>query len=102
MTQECNEGSSKQECQTKGGSSSCGSKGSGCEMTDMVMGLTHKAWGQLMVEKMKAELEKTRGEKMNKVAAAAIAASLAKWEHKMSGKVKCQEPKDNLKRAFME
>ena len=94
MTQECNEGSCNE-------GSKCGSQSTGCEMTDMMLNLADEAWKQLMMEKMKAEFEKQRGEKMTRVAAASIEASIAKWEHKMSGKMKCQEAKDKLKAAFM-
>ena len=96
MTEECNKGSCEQESQSQ-----CGSKGSGCEMTDMMMHLADQAWSQLMIEKMKAEFEKVRGEKMSKIAAASIEVSIDKWEHKMGGKMKCQEGKDKLKAAFM-
>ncbi len=76
-------------------------KETGCEMTDMMMCLADEAWKQLMIEKMKAEFEKARGEKMSRVAAASIEASIAKWEHKMAGKQKCQQAKESLKAAFM-
>lgn len=92
---ECNENSCNEQSECSN------SKGTGCEMTDMMMCLADEAWKQLMVEKMKQQFEQQRGEKMNRVAAASIEASIAKWEHKMSGKMKCQEAKGKLKAAFM-
>lgn len=79
----------------------CEKPDSGCEMTDMMMCLANDAWADLMKEKMKAELEKARGAKMNKVAAAAVQASITYWEHKMAGKMKCHEAKESMKQAFM-
>lgn len=100
------ESGSEQSCSSGScGSGSCQSSGcgksSGCEMTDMMMGLSHKAWMCLMKDKMKAELEKHRGEQMNKMAAAIVEASIASWEHKMQGKMQCHEHKEKIKQAMM-
>lgn len=86
---ECNEGS----CESQ--------EGGCCEMSAMLMKLADEAWGELMKEKMKKAIEKERGEKMNKVAAVSVQASLAYWEHKMQGKAQCHEFSENLKKAFM-
>ena len=74
---------------------------SGCEMTDMIMHIADKAWEELMKEKMKKELEKQIGERMNKVAVAGATASIAYHTHLMEAKMKCEEHKTKLKQAFM-
>jgi len=84
------------------GSQGCGQNGSsGCEMTDMLMHLSKKAWMELMVEKMKDELQKHNGKKMDKTAAVIVEAANAKWEHKVSGKVQGHEHKEKIKQALM-
>jgi len=70
-------------------------------MTDLVMKLANKAWEQLLLEKMKKEIEKLHGTGVQKVAEAGVAAGHAQWEHKMTGKMKCHEHKDKIKQAFM-
>jgi len=88
-----------------GGSSGskCGSKGegTGCDMTDKILRLSAQAWEQLLLQKMKAEIEKLHGESVQKVAVAGVAAGHAQWEHKMAGKMKCGENKEKIKQAFM-
>jgi hypothetical protein len=98
----CKEGS----CSTSGeekcgsGSSDCG-QSSGCEMTDMFMKLGNQAWEELMVEKMKKQWEALRGQNMDKMAQAGVEASMAYWQHKMEGKMKCHESKEKIKQSMM-
>ena len=70
-------------------------------MTDEVMFLANKAWKELMTEKMKAELEKAVGAKMNEVAAAGVAASMDYWRVIMQEKTRCQENKEKIRKALM-
>ena len=74
---------------------------SGCDVTDEVMGLADEAWEELMKEKMKAELEKAVGSRMNAIAAAGVAASMEYWESVMQNKAKCEEHKEKIRKAFM-
>ena len=102
----------------QGGSCGCGSSGGNCPCgnrsckgecmpktgdihADMMMGLGMKAWAELMKEKMKKEFEKNNGERMNKVAAAAVEMVNGHWQHKMEGEGKKMQAVDNLKKAFM-
>jgi len=50
------------------------------------------AWHGLMKDKMKAVLEKERGDKMNKVAELSVQASIEFWTKKMAG----EEPSDDF------
>ena len=75
--------------------------GSGCDMTDHIVKIADRAWEHLMLEKMKAHLEKKRGEKMNGVAAAAVDASLTKWANKMKVEADKRVSVSNLQKAFM-
>ena len=82
--------------------SRCEEKSStGCEMTDMMMGIADHAWEELMKEKIKKEFEKQIGERMNKVASASASASIAHHTHMMEGKMKIEEHKTKLRQAFM-
>lgn len=74
---------------------------SGCSMTEMVMRTAEEAWEELLLEKMKKEFEKQMGEKMNKIAAAGVTASIEYHLHMMKGKAKCEEHKSKLKQSFM-
>lgn len=91
----CKDGScgSKQSTKEK-----CGS--SGCQMTDMLVGLADRAWEELMLEKMKRLIEERNGEKMDRVARAGVDASFSFWEHKMGGMAGCEESKRKVQEAF--
>lgn len=103
MGQKCNDGSCEPKdgsCDTKG---NCGPEdcGTGCSMTDMILRISEEAWTELMKEKMKKALEAQIGEKMDKTAAAGVAASIAKWQHKMEGMGKCKEHTQKIQQSFM-
>ncbi|MFH2021643.1 MAG: hypothetical protein ABIJ34_09635 [archaeon] len=66
----------------------------------MMMQLADDAWSELMMEKMKAELEKTKGAKMNKVAKIAVEAASKNWEKKMMDKAGWMEFEEKLKEAM--
>ncbi|MAF36048.1 hypothetical protein CL622_02925 [archaeon] len=74
----------------------------GCEMTDMMFGLAEKAWSDAVKAKMQKLFEEQMGEKLDTIAKAGVDGAMSYWEHKMSGKGKCEEFKQNVKKAFVE
>ncbi|MFQ5645871.1 MAG: hypothetical protein ACE5GM_02990 [bacterium] len=68
-----------------------------CNMPGKLLSLADQAWEELLKEKMKAEIQKSRGEKMDKIARLVVEADLAKWGHMITGKAKCEEYKQSLK-----
>lgn len=70
-------------------------------MMEIVMKIADHAWKDLMKEKMKAEFDKKIGDRMNKVVAATVDASVAKHMHKKEGHQKHMENKKNIEQAFM-
>ncbi len=89
--------------------SGCGCSSSGCgsrpkdehSMDRMMMELAEHAWEELMIEKMKALLETSNGERMDRVARVSVEAANAYWNHKMEKKARHHEHSEKLKRAFM-
>lgn len=75
-----------------------------CEMSRMMLKIADDAWYELMKEKMKAEYEKKRGEKMSKAAKIGVQHSIEFWETKMKNmemkKEKIEEFKKELMGAF--
>ena len=72
-----------------------------CDMTSGMMRMADKAWEELMLQKMKSHFEKNVGEKMNKLAAASVDASLACWQTKMEGMARKEDHKQKMKQAMM-
>ena len=100
-------GHNNENCETSNCSTtSCNTKeshwcNSGCDMTDGLMKMADKAWEQLMLEKMKKVFEKHNGAKMDKVAEAAVGASLKHWENKMKAQADVHMSLDNLRKSMM-
>tara|TARA_Y100000310_G_scaffold340490_1_gene436442 strand:- start:342 stop:626 length:285 start_codon:yes stop_codon:yes gene_type:complete len=76
--------------------------GTGCEMTDHLMGLADEAWEELFKEKIKAHYEKTAGEKMTRTAEATAEAAMAFWQSKMAKKKTIAEQTEKIKQSFSE
>jgi hypothetical protein len=58
----------------------CSSECEDYDKADWMLHLAHKAKKQLLLEKMKAELEKRKGAQLSKKAAAVVDAMIAEWE----------------------
>ena len=87
------QGCSTESCTTsKKSNSDCG-----CDMHEKLLALADAAWEELLKEKIKAEINKTNGEHMDKIAKLVAEANCAKWGHMIQGKVKCNEYQENLK-----
>ncbi len=84
-------------CSTK----KCGSAEWGsCDGSDMMLELADKAWNCLMMDKMKQHWEKHRGEAMDKMAHAAVNASMAYWMNKMDGMKQAGEHRQKLMQSW--
>ncbi len=68
-----------------------------CDMHEKLLALADDAWMELLKEKIKAEIEKTNGQHMDKIAKLVSDANFAKWGSMINAKVKCNEYKENLK-----
>ena len=92
MTEKCNiEGT----CTTE-------ATGDCCDMAEKLLVIGDEAWNELLKEKIKAEIEKSCGAGMDKLANLIATTNKAKWTHEIQGKVKCEEYKQNLKALFTE
>lgn len=91
MTDQCQETT----CATKPAT-----KDSCCDMPERLLALADEAWHELLKEKIKAEISKSCGDSMEKLAKLVTETNKAKWAHTIQGKVKCDEYKDKLKAFF--
>lgn len=72
-----------------------------CDLNEKMFCLADEAWKELLMEKIKQEIEKLSGEKLNEVAKAVAEANHKRWHHMMEGKQKCCEFKQHLKDLLM-
>ncbi len=71
--------------------------GCGCDMHEKLLLLADDAWMELLKEKIKAEIDKSNGQHMDKIAKLVADTNCDKWGHMIQAKVKCNEYQDNLK-----
>jgi len=81
----------------------CDTKSAGeeCNMPEKLIGLADQAWEELLKEKIKAEIQKSCGDKMDEIAKLVAEANHAKWGHMIKGKVKCEEYKQSVKQLLI-
>ena len=97
MSNECSNDSC---CGTKE-SSNCGSDQDCCDMPEKLLGLADEAWHEVVKDKIKAEIESSCGEKLDKLAKIVASANSGRWAHQIQGKVKCEEFKSSIKELFV-
>lgn len=73
-----------------------------CDMPEKLLALADEAWHELLKEKIKAEITKSCGDSMDRLAKLVTETNKAKWAHTIQGKVKCDEYKNKLKAFFSE
>lgn len=90
-----------EQCDIQG---SCTTEAAGdcCDMPEKLLALADEAWYELLKEKIKAEIEKSCGVRLDKLANFIAETNKAKWEHEFQGKLKCEEYKQNLMALFSE
>ncbi len=69
-----------------------------CE--EKFLSLANEAWIEVLKEKIKAEIDKTQGESLVKLAKIISNTHAEKWKHKTLINLKCEEYKDILKEFF--
>jgi len=92
MTEQC----TTECCDTQKGSSDC------CDMPEKLLALADEAWFEVLKDKIKKDILSSSGDKMDKLAKLVSETNNAKWGHMMSGKMQCEEYKQNLQKLFSE
>jgi hypothetical protein len=77
-----------------------GSTNQECNMPEKLLCLADKAWEELMIEKLKAEIETSCGSMMNELAKVVAHANKTKWQHKIAAKEACHDYQHQLKAIF--
>jgi len=77
------------------------SKEGECNMPEKLLCLADEAWYEVLKEKMKAEIIKSCGDNLDKIAKTVTEANGAKWAHMVNGKVKCEEYKRTIKELMI-
>ncbi|MEI7475240.1 MAG: hypothetical protein WCK67_10745 [bacterium] len=72
-----------------------------CSCSEKFQMIAKEAWKELLKDKIKAEIERTKGPHIEKLAELVTKASSEQWEHKMSAMMKHEEYKENLKDFFL-
>ncbi len=78
-----------------GGDSEC------CNMPEKLLCLADEAWKEVVKDKIKQEIEKTAGAKLDALAKLVAETNHKKWAHLIEGKQKCDHFKDQVKEAFL-
>lgn len=99
MSSSCDETQDSGACaETKaqhGGDSEC------CNMPEKLLCLADEAWKEVVKDKIKQEIEKNSGAKLDALAKLVAEANHKKWTHLIEGKQKCDQFKDQVKEAFL-
>ncbi len=89
---------SKEECHEGAGqsaSSEC------CEIPEKLLCLADEAWRELLKDKIKQEIQKTAGPKLDSLAKLVAETNHRRWTHQIQGKIKCDEYKQQVKDALI-
>lgn len=78
-----------------GGDSEC------CNMPEKLLCLADEAWREVVKEKIKQEIEKSSGAKLDALAKLVAETNHKKWTHLIEGKQKCETFKDQLKEVLL-
>lgn len=74
----------------------------GCEMTDQFLSLADQAWTELLKDKMKAEIQKTCGEKLDGLARFLVEGNAERRSALIQGRAKCEQFKTGLAKMMVE
>lgn len=72
-----------------------------CDMHEKLLCLADQAWKEVLKEKIKAEIEKTSGQKLNNIAKLVAETNHRRWSHMIEGKQKCEEFKQQLREIMV-
>lgn len=79
-----------------------GAPATGCQMTDRMLVMADEAWFELLKDKMKADLQKSCGDKLTKLAGFVTAANNERWSAMINGKAQCERFKSELAAMMIE
>lgn len=72
-----------------------------CDMPEKLLCLADEAWKEVVKEKIKKEIEKSSGAKLDAIAKLVAEANHRRWSYMIEGKQKCDEFKQQVKEAFL-
>lgn len=72
-----------------------------CDMPEKLLCLADEAWKEVVKEKIKKEIEKSSGAKLDAIAKLVAETNHRKWSYLIEGKQKCDEYKQQVKEAFL-
>ncbi|HNB23492.1 MAG TPA: hypothetical protein PKZ32_13810 [Candidatus Melainabacteria bacterium] len=72
-----------------------------CNLHEKLLCLADEAWKEVLKDKIKKEIEKSAGAKLDALAQIVAGANHQKWTHMIEGKQKCDEYKNQIKEAFL-
>ncbi len=70
-----------------------------CNMPEKLLGLADKAWEELMIEKLKVEIQASCG-MMDEIAKVVANANKKKWQNRIAAKETCHDYRHQLKSIF--
>lgn len=71
-----------------------------CDAPEKLLCLADEAWRELLKDKIKQEIEKAAGPKLNSLAKLVAETNHRRWSHLIQGKQKCDEFKQQVKEAL--
>lgn len=89
---QCGQETSAQQC-----SSGNGNKEQECNLHEKLLCLADEAWKEVLKEKIKAEIEKSQGEKLNSLAKLVAETNNRKWSYLIQGKKACEDYKNQVR-----
>ena len=95
-------------CEQTQGSGACAetaahhaSEGECCNAPEKLLCLADEAWKEVLKDKIKQEIEKNSGAKLDALAKLVANANQQKWAHLIEGKQKCDSFKDQVREALL-
>jgi hypothetical protein len=73
-----------------------------CDWSEKLLRMADQAWKEVLIDKIKAEIEKNESEQLQKLAEIVANANGEKWQHKMAAKMKCEDYRETVKDFFMD
>lgn len=71
-----------------------------CDIPEKLLCLADDAWTEVVKEKIKREIEKAAGPKLDSLAKLVAETNHRRWSHLIEGKQKCDEYKQQVKEAL--
>lgn len=96
MANECS--ADKAQCSQEQSAQECSSnKEQECNLHEKLLCLADEAWKEVLKEKIKTEIEKSQGEKLNALAKLVAETNHRKWTYLIQGKKACDDYKNQVR-----